>query len=87
VSIRLSSRFAQEPFTSAKSQATSDCCRALDWRKAEFGYEEPAAVILPEATTFCTMCVEEIQGLRDCPAPADARSMTGPALTMRPSTG
>ncbi|WP_294568336.1 hypothetical protein [uncultured Arthrobacter sp.] len=34
------------------------CCRDLDWREAFCGYEEPEMTIAPQATVFCTMCVE-----------------------------
>lgn len=34
------------------------CCRDLEWRKALCGYEEPEMTIAPQATVFCTMCVE-----------------------------
>lgn len=40
------------------------CCRDLDWRTALCGYEEPdEPVIMTEAKTVCTMCVEAGGGI------------------------
>ena len=38
------------------------CCRDLEWRKALCGFEETDPVILEEATTVCSMCVEAAGG-------------------------
>ncbi|MGY3380225.1 hypothetical protein ACVWYS_002182 [Arthrobacter sp. TE12231] len=49
------------------------CCRDLDWRKTFCGHQEAEPVILQEATTLCTMCVEAVGGpgspifSRSCP--------------------
>jgi hypothetical protein len=46
------------------------CCRDLDWRKALCGYEETGdPVIMSEAKSICTMCVEAAGGV-------DGRAMT-----------